>query len=220
MSTKLVLMIEDSEHDREIYGRLLWYNNFDVICALDAEQGYWMAREARPDLILLDLGLPSGDGLDLCGRLRQEPAMAEIPVLVLSARPRVDYGRRAWEVGCACYLEKPIRPSDVLAEVERLIGPSTPPPRRAARPADFGAVPRAGGRGSLDVRPRRPPRRPGADAGPPATPPAAATLAAPPPAAPPPVAPPPAAPPPAATTPPAATPPAAIPPAATPPGPP
>lgn len=176
MSTKLVLMIEDSEHDREIYGRLLWYNNFDVICALDAEQGYWLARESRPELILLDLGLPSGDGLDLCQRLRQEPEMAAIPVLVLSGRPRADFGRRAWEVGCACYLEKPIRPSEVLAEVERLIGPSTPPPRRAARPADFGGGRpgrdrrTGGGRGSLDVRPRRPPpRRPGADAGPPAT---------------------------------------------------
>jgi two-component system phosphate regulon response regulator PhoB len=175
MSTKLVLMIEDSEHDREIYGRLLWYNNFDVICALDVEQGYWLAREARPDLILLDLGLPGGDGLELCGRLRQEPETARIPVLVLSGRPRADFGRRVWELGCACYLEKPIRPSEVVAEVERLIGSSTPPlpeRRRPRRSAETGGVrpapgPRPGaGRAALDVRPRWTARFPGADAGP------------------------------------------------------
>jgi len=122
MMNKLVLVIEDDENDREIYGKLLWYNGFDVIFAVDADMGYWLAREAEPDLVVLDLGLPDMDGLELCRRLASEPGTASIPVVILSARPAMDYSEPAKRAGCALYIEKPASPLDVMHEIERIIG--------------------------------------------------------------------------------------------------
>ncbi len=126
LGTRLILLIEDDPHERKIYGDLLWYNGFDVVDAATAEQGYWLAREGEPDLIVLDLNLPDMDGLALCRRLKAHPTTASIPVLVLSARPEDPYAALATDAGCARYLEKPRRPVEVVEEVVRLVGP--PPP--------------------------------------------------------------------------------------------
>lgn len=123
---KLVLLVEDNPDDRQVYGDLLWYNGFDVVHAGTAEQGYWLAHEGEPDLILLDLNLPDEDGLTLCRRLKEEQATAAIPIVVLSARDEDPNGHLATDAGCARYLQKPRRPFDVVREVVALIGPAPP----------------------------------------------------------------------------------------------
>lgn len=137
MEPKLVLVVDDNPDDRAIYGDLLWYNGFDVIFAETAEQGYWFTREGSPDLVVLDLGLPDADGLELCRRIKGEGATKEIPVLVLSARPVLEFGAEANRSGCASYMEKPTQPLEVLREVERLIGAApgggAPVPGRVAK---------------------------------------------------------------------------------------
>src|SRR5690606_20707823 len=65
-----ILVVDDDEHDRELYGMMLCYNGFDVVFAGSISSGVEMARQYAPDLVLLDLGLPDGNGLELCGRLR------------------------------------------------------------------------------------------------------------------------------------------------------
>ncbi len=129
----LILLVEDDRHEQAIYGDLLWYNGFDVVYVATAEQGYWLAREGEPDLIILDLNLPDGDGLTLCRRLKADPHTASIPVLALSARPEEPYGALSLGAGCARYLAKPKPPVEVLEEVIALIGvppPGGPPPNR------------------------------------------------------------------------------------------
>lgn len=127
---QLVLVVEDNAHEREIYGRILWYNGFDVIFAMDGEAALRIADEQRPDLVLLDLGLPDVSGLRVCEQLRERAYMANVPVIVLSGMARERHGPQLRRAGCTQYLEKPASPIAVLHEVERFIG-------RAPQPGEF-----------------------------------------------------------------------------------
>jgi two-component system, OmpR family, response regulator len=121
-----VLVVEDNPDELELYGKILWYNGFDVMYARDGAEGLRCADDYQPDLVLVDLGLPEMDGLELCRRLKERAAHAGLPVVILSARAQIDYGHQARRAGCDVYLEKPHSPVGVLKEVERLIGPAPP----------------------------------------------------------------------------------------------
>lgn len=122
----LVLVVEDSPEDWEIYGKVLWYNGFDVVHATSGHEALELARKRVPDLMLVDLMLPGMDGLELCRRFRTESALTEVPVLMISARPKEDYRGRALDAGCLDFIEKPYSPVDLLHRVEALVG--RPPP--------------------------------------------------------------------------------------------
>jgi CheY-like chemotaxis protein len=123
---KLVLLIEDNPAESEMYGKLLWYNGFDVAFADNGAEGLRLVDEVHPDLVMTDLGLPDIDGLDLCRRLKSNAATSETPVVALSARARAHSGDRAMMEGCVEYFEKPISPYAVLKGIERLIGQQPP----------------------------------------------------------------------------------------------
>lgn len=123
---QLVVVAEDEPHEWEMYGKLLWYNGFDVIHARDGEQALALVRAHRPDLVILDLMLPKVDGLEVCRRLKGDDATRGIPVIALSARARWEMESKATAVGCMDYLEKPIGPLAVLHAVEDLIGRAPP----------------------------------------------------------------------------------------------
>lgn len=127
---KLVLVVDDNEAERELYGRLLWYNGFDTLFAETGKEGLDLARQTPPDLVLLDMMLPDIDGLKVCDDLKRDARTNSVPVIALSGRPERELGAAARSVGCVRYLEKPISAIDVLHEVERLIG-------RAPSPADL-----------------------------------------------------------------------------------
>jgi CheY-like chemotaxis protein len=130
----LVLLVDDDPHDREIYGSILCYNGFDVVCAASGESGIRLARQLHPDVVLLDIGLPDLDGLDLCAAMRSDPATADIPVVALSAYAEVRMGEQARLAGCSRYIEKPASPVGVLHEIERYVGkPPLPGDGRAPR---------------------------------------------------------------------------------------
>jgi len=124
---KLVLVIDDNDAERELYGRLLWYNGFDVAYAETGEEGVELARKEPPDLVLLDMMLPGIDGLEVCNRIKHDTPATSVPVVALSARKERELGAAARSLGCAKYLEKPISPLEVLYEVEQLIGRAPAP---------------------------------------------------------------------------------------------
>ena len=117
-----ILVVDDDEQDRQLYGMMLCYNGFDVVFAGSIRAGREMAREYAPDLVLLDLGLPDGNGLELCAELRRHSSSAELPVIVLSGFRRDELGDTADRYGCAEYVEKPASPLDVMSRIERLVG--------------------------------------------------------------------------------------------------
>lgn len=124
---KLVLTVEDEHEDWLMYGKLLWYNGFEVLHAETGEEGLAMAREHHPDIILADLMLPGMDGIDMCRTLRREATTREIPLVMLTARTEREFGSRARQAGCDVFLEKPVGPLAVLHVIEDLVGRPPPP---------------------------------------------------------------------------------------------
>jgi adenylate cyclase len=118
---KLILLVEDNDADRDIYGGLLWYNGYDVIHAATGEEAVAKALDARPDLVLLDIRLAGElSGLDVARHLRAEGL--DVPIIVLSAVPRDELGTATAEVGIRTYLEKPIDPFSVVRVVMKGVG--------------------------------------------------------------------------------------------------
>jgi DNA-binding response OmpR family regulator len=123
----VVMMVEDDEDHREIYGSLLWYNGFNVLLVPDAGSARRTLGFLRPDLILLDIGLPDGNGLEILGGLRETHQRLVIPVVALSAFPSVEMEARALGAGCLRYLEKQVSgPLAVLRAVEDVLGRAPP----------------------------------------------------------------------------------------------
>src|SRR5687768_13799778 len=101
---------------------MLWYNGFDVVFAEDGETGFRLAREQRPDLILLDLQLPLLHGSEVASQLQQGDETKDIPIVALTARRLSEFGGNATVLGYSKFLEKPVSPLEVLRVVEQLIG--------------------------------------------------------------------------------------------------
>ena len=89
---------------------------------MDAVSAVAVARQETPDLILLDLGLPAGDGFLVLERLRALPGLAATPVIVLSARDPANNERRALEAGAVAFFQKPPDNREFLAEIRRALG--------------------------------------------------------------------------------------------------
>jgi CheY-like chemotaxis protein len=117
-----VLVVDDEAHDREIYGRTLCYNGFDVVFAADGRSALDRAVRYPPDLVVLDVCLPDMSGLRVLGILRERPEFSGTPVIVLSGLSEEGLGGRARAAGGDRYIEKPASPVTVLHAVEDLIG--------------------------------------------------------------------------------------------------
>jgi two-component system, OmpR family, KDP operon response regulator KdpE len=128
----MILVVEDDPHDREIYGRMLAYNGFDVVFAGTGAAAVRAAAQHRATLVLLDLRLPDMTGLEVLAALRQQPGYAATPVIALSGLPRQRVREDVERAGCLRYMEKPASPVAVLHEVEAVIG--KPPLPGVGRP--------------------------------------------------------------------------------------
>ena len=91
---------------------------YDILEAHDGRAGLSMAREQHPDLILLDLSLPSMDGFGVLRQLREEPAAKRIPVIALTAQAMKGDRERILAAGCDDYVAKPYDPQDLLAKIK------------------------------------------------------------------------------------------------------
>ncbi|HEX8245349.1 MAG TPA: response regulator [Longimicrobium sp.] len=130
-SSKTVLLVEDNEDNRTVYRTILEHFGYRVTEARNGEDGVRMAREQRPDLILMDISIPLIDGWEATRILKSEPDTSHIPIIALTAHALATDRQRAQEVGCDGYLAKPCEPRRVVAEVQRFIGEGTPREARA-----------------------------------------------------------------------------------------
>jgi DNA-binding response OmpR family regulator len=115
MSGPSILLIEDDLNVCHGIQRKLKAFNYTTVYAPDAVASISQARQHHPDLILLDLGLPAGDGFVVMERLRQFPELSMIPIIVLSGRDRAANEARALRAGATAFLQKPVS-GDVLLE--------------------------------------------------------------------------------------------------------
>lgn len=116
-----ILTIEDQPDIRRLIRMTLEFKGFQVIEASDGAHGLTLARSSRPDLVLLDVMMAGIDGLTVAHRMKAEPALASIPVVMLSALGQPSDVRAGLDTGVQGYLVKPFSPRELLALVERLL---------------------------------------------------------------------------------------------------
>ncbi|MEP6779773.1 MAG: response regulator [Gemmatimonadaceae bacterium] len=116
-----ILVVEDNEDNRVIYGTMLRAHGFVVQEADGGEVAIKMAKEAPPNLVLMDIGLPMMDGVEATRLLKQDPVTAGIPVLALTAHALLAERQRAVQAGVDGYLVKPIASSALVREVEQAL---------------------------------------------------------------------------------------------------
>lgn len=138
MANKKILIIEDDPDLRLGYHIRLKANNYDTFFAGDALSSVSEAREHQPDLIILDLGLPGGDGFVVMDRLRINPYLATIPIIVISGRAGLANQQRAIKAGVKAFLEKPVDNDELLAVIRQALG--EPPQTKGPDASDLGSL--------------------------------------------------------------------------------
>src|SRR3954462_4025893 len=116
-----VLLVEDNEMNRDMLSRRLVRNGYDVVIAVNGQEGLDMAAGEKPDLILMDMSLPVLDGWEATRRLKADPATSAIPVIALTAHAMAGDRERALDAGCDDYDPKPIEFPSLLAKIEALL---------------------------------------------------------------------------------------------------
>src|SRR6266699_3243774 len=116
-----ILIVDDEPEAIELVEFNLKQAGFEVVAAADGATALKKTRELLPSLIVLDLMLPEMDGLDVCKVLRRDPATANIPILMLTAKAAEIDRVLGLELGAADYLTKPFSPRELLLRIKRLL---------------------------------------------------------------------------------------------------
>ena len=115
--SKRILVVEDQEDNRQILRDLLATAGYDMIEAEDGVQAIAAASEHRPDLILMDIQLPMLDGYEATRRIKADPALSAIPIIVVTSYALSGDEDKARAAGCNAYVAKPYSPRALLAKI-------------------------------------------------------------------------------------------------------
>ena len=125
-----ILIIEDTENNRVLLTRRLKPLGYEIITTEDAEKGLLLVEVERPDLVLMDVGLPGMNGWDATRKLKSNPATKHVPVIALTAHAMDGDREKAIAAGCDEYEIKPIDFNRLFEKIDRLLArrPQDPPP--------------------------------------------------------------------------------------------
>jgi DNA-binding response OmpR family regulator len=121
MAKKKILIVDDNEDVAKGLRILFRAHDYTTILASDAVAAISQARNENPDLIILDLGLPAGDGYVVMERLSNIESLALIPVIVFTARDEGNHKERSFKAGARAFFQKPLDPAVLLAAVQQLL---------------------------------------------------------------------------------------------------
>jgi CheY-like chemotaxis protein len=119
-----ILLVEDNEMNRDMLLRRLNRNGFEVVIAVNGQEGVELAGSARPDLILMDMSLPVLDGWEATKLVKANPDTARIPVIALTAHAMVHDKEKAMAAGCDDFDTKPIDLPRLLEKINSLLRPA------------------------------------------------------------------------------------------------
>lgn len=132
--TKKILLVDD---DKDLlYGMKIWLreNGFQIAFASDGASAITMAKSHRPDLIILDIGLPGGDGYITMARLRTLMPLAHIPIIVMSALDARVHEKKALEAGAEAFFQKPFDNRQLLTAIQKALAPQKAPRIQEGKP--------------------------------------------------------------------------------------
>lgn len=116
-----ILVIDDDSANRLVLQMVLKRSGYTPVLAEDGGSGLSRAQEVLPDLILLDFFMPGEDGFDVLARLKSDPALKDIPVVIFTILVREESERKALEMGAAAYVTKPFDVEDVVTCIRRIL---------------------------------------------------------------------------------------------------
>jgi DNA-binding response OmpR family regulator len=122
MDKKSILLVEDDQDFSRLMAMALRANNYKVVLAQDAVTAVNKAQKEEPDLILLDIGIPGGDGFLVMNRLQLTPSLSKVPVVVISARDPTVNKDRALMTGARAYFQKPADNDELLTKISEILG--------------------------------------------------------------------------------------------------
>jgi two-component system cell cycle response regulator DivK len=116
-----ILLIEDNELNRDMLSRRLVKRGYEVVVAMDGQEGVAKAQTESPALILMDMSLPVLDGWEATRALRADPTTRTIPVIALTAHAMAGDREKALQAGCDDFDTKPIELERLLGKIEALL---------------------------------------------------------------------------------------------------
>jgi two-component system cell cycle response regulator DivK len=119
---KTVLIVEDSELNMRLFNDLLEAFGYRTVKTRDGKEAVPLARQHKPDLIVMDIQLPDISGLDITGMLKKDAALKSIPVVAVTAFAMRGDEQKILAAGCDAYLSKPISVSTFLETIRKFIG--------------------------------------------------------------------------------------------------
>jgi two-component system, cell cycle response regulator DivK len=119
--SKRILVVEDQEDNRRILRDLLASADYEMIEAGDGAAGVSAAKSARPDLILMDIQLPVMDGYEATRRIKADPDLKQIPIIVVTSYALSGDEAKARDAGCDSYVTKPYSPRQLLAKIKEYL---------------------------------------------------------------------------------------------------
>jgi CheY-like chemotaxis protein len=122
----LILVVEDNEPSRDALGRRLQRRGYQVLDAVDGQEAVAAARDVKPDLILMDLGLPIIDGWEATRQLKGDAATQRIPIIVLSAHAMTNDREQALKAGADDFDSKPVNFERLVEKIEDILGMAAP----------------------------------------------------------------------------------------------
>jgi CheY-like chemotaxis protein len=117
-----ILLVEDNEMNRDMLSRRLMKKGYDVVIAVDGQQGVDMTSSENPDIILLDMSLPVMDGWTAARLLKNDAATRDIPIIALTAHAMAGDREKALEAGCDDYDTKPVEFKRLLGKIKSYVG--------------------------------------------------------------------------------------------------
>jgi CheY-like chemotaxis protein len=121
MANELILIVEDNEKNRKLVRDVLTFKGYRLAEAETGEDGVRLARELRPDLILMDIQLPGINGITALGQIRQDPVIGRTPVIAVTASAMTHDRQKIMSAGFDGYQSKPINVKDFLAAVRAML---------------------------------------------------------------------------------------------------
>ena len=122
----LILIVEDNEKNMKLVRDVLQFKGYQTIEAMTGNEGVRLAKERKPDLVLMDIQLPDIDGITALGQIRADPETKGIPVLAVSASVMPDDQQRIQASGFDAFVTKPINVKQFVETVERFVGKPSP----------------------------------------------------------------------------------------------
>jgi two-component system cell cycle response regulator DivK len=121
MARKKILVVDDTDWNRDLLVQLL-EDEYAVLEAVNGEEGVNKAEQEKPDLILMDLGMPVMDGWEATRRIKAKSELKHIPIIAVTSHAMVGDEITAREAGCDDYLPKPIDETELLRKIKKFLG--------------------------------------------------------------------------------------------------